>query len=91
MLTHHYLAHLTEGGRQTIKTIVDFYDYFNATTGETAYYGPTFLELILCTMRPNVRVNMLHEIASMKDVTLASFNNNVVEWISHMEIKHIYI
>ena len=42
-------------------------------------------------MSPNVRVNVFREIASMKDVTLASSNNNVVEWISRMEMKHINI
>ena len=79
MLTHHCLAHLTEGGWQTIKTHVDSYKYSNATTGETAYDGPTVLALILRTMRPNVGVNMFREIASMKDVILASCNNKLVE------------
>ena len=91
MLAHHCFAHFTEGWRQAIKTQVDSYYYFNATTGETAYDCPTVLALILCTMRPNVRVNVFCEIASMKDVTLESCNNNVVEWISQMEIKRINI
>ena len=91
MLTHHCLDHLTEGGRRTIKTHVDSYEYFNSTTGETAYDGPTVLVLILRTMRPSVCVNVLREIASMKDVTLASCKNNVVEWISQMEMKRINI
>ena len=72
MLAHHCLAHLTEGGRRTIKTHVDSYEYFNATTGETSYDGPTVLVLILSNMRPNVRVNVFREIASMKYVTLES-------------------
>ena len=42
-------------------------------------------------MRPNVRVNVFREIASMKYFTLASCNNNVVKWISQMEIKRINI
>ena len=91
MLAHHFFAHLTEGGRLTIKTHLDSYEYFNDTTGETAYDGPTVLALILRTMRPNVRVNVFREISSMKDVTLESCNNNVVEWISQMEMKHINI
>ena len=91
MLTHHCLAHLNEGGRRTIKTHVNYYEYFNTTTGETAYDGTTVLALILCTMRPNVRVNVFCEIASMKDVTLESCNNNVVEWISQMDMKRINI
>ena len=91
MLAHHYFDHLTEGGRQTIKTHVDSYEYFNSTTGETAYDGTTVLALILRTMRPNVRVNVFREISSMKDVTLASCNNNVVEFISQMEMKRINI
>ena len=91
MLTHHCLAHLTEGGRKTIKTHVDSYKYFNAITGEIDYDGPTVLVLILRTMRPNVCVNVFREIASMKYVTLASCNNNVVEWISQMEMKRINI
>ena len=82
MLAHHCFAHLTKGGRRTIKTHVDSYEYFDATTGETAYDGPTVLALILCNMRPNVRVNVFREITSMKDVTLTSCNKNVVEWIS---------
>ena len=36
MLAHHCLAHLTEGGRKTIKNHVDSYEYFNSITGETA-------------------------------------------------------
>ena len=91
MLAHHCFNHLTEGVRRTIKTHVDSYEYFNATTGETACDGPTILALILRTMRPNVRVNVFREITSMKDVTLASFNNNVVEWISQMEMNRINI
>ena len=91
VLAHHCLAHLTEGGRRTIKTHVYSYDYFNATTAETAYESPTVLALILLTMRPNVCVNVFLEIASMKYVTLASCNNNVVEWISQMETKRINI
>ena len=35
-----------------------------------AYDGPTVLALILRTMRPNVRVNVFREIASMKYVNL---------------------
>ena len=42
-------------------------------------------------MHPNVRVNVFREIASMKDVTLESCNNNVVECISQMEMKSINI
>ena len=42
-------------------------------------------------MRPNVRINAFREIDSMKDVTLASSNNNVVEWISKMEMRRINI
>ena len=91
ILTHHCFAHLTEGGRRTIKTHVDSYEYFNATTGETDYYCTAVLELILRTMRPNVRVNVFIGIASMKYFTLASCNNNVVEWISQMEMKRIKI
>ena len=91
ILAHHCLAHLTKGGRRTIKTHVDSYEYFNTITGETAYDGPIVLALILRTMRPNVHVNVFREIASMKDVTLASCNNNVVEWISQMEMKCINI
>ena len=72
MLAHHCLAHLTEGGRRTINTHVDSYDYYKTTTGETDYDGPTVLALILRTMRPNVRVNVFPEIASMKYVTLES-------------------
>ena len=72
MLAHPCLAHLTEGGWQTIKNHVNSYEYFNTTTGEIAYDGPTVLEFILRTMRPNVRVNVFREIASMKDITLAS-------------------
>ena len=91
MLAHPCLAHLTEGGQRTIKTHVDSYNYFNAATGETAYDGTTVLALILRTMHPKVSVNVFREIASMKDVTLESCNNNVVEWISQMEIKRINI
>ena len=91
MLAHHCLAQLNEGGRRTIKTHVDSYEYFNATTGETAYDGPTVLTLILCTMRPNVCVNVFREISSMKYVTLASCNKNMVEWISKMDMKRIDI
>ena len=91
MLAHHCHAHLTERGRRTIKTHVDSYEYFNATTGDIAYDGPTVLALILCTMRTNVRVNVFREIASMKDVTLKSCKNNVVDWISKMEMKRINI
>ena len=91
MISHHCIAHLTKGRRRTIKTHVDSYEYFNATTGETSYDGPTVLVLILSNMRPNVRVNLFREIASMKDVTLASCKNNVVEWISKMEMKRINI
>ena len=47
MLAHHCFAHLIEGGRLTIKTHVDYYEYFNAPTGETYYDGPTVLALIL--------------------------------------------
>ena len=78
MFAHHCLTHLTKGGRRTIKTRVDSYEYFNATTGETAYDGPTVLALLLCTMYPNVRVNVFRVISSMKDVTLESCNKNVV-------------
>ena len=42
-------------------------------------------------MRPNVHVNVFHKIASMKDITLESCNNNVVEWISQKEMKRINI
>ena len=55
------------------------------------YDGPTVLALILRTMRPNVRANVFREIASMIYVTLESCNNNVVEWISQMEMKRINI
>ena len=91
MLVHHCFAHLTDGGRRTINNHVDSYEYFNATTGETYYDGPTVLALFLCTMCPNVCVNVFREISSMKDVTLEICNNNVVEWISQMEMKHINI
>ena len=91
MLAHHCLAHLTEGGQITIKTYVNSYEYFNDTTGQTAYDGPTVLALIIRTMRPNVRVIVFRKIASMKDFTLESCNKNVVEWISQMEIKRINI
>ena len=91
MISHHCIAHLTKGRRRTIKTHVDSYEYFNATTGETSYYGTTVLALILHTMCPNVCVNVFCEISSIKYVTLASCNNNVVEWIYKMEMKRINI
>ena len=91
MPAHHCLAHLNEGGRRTIKTHVDYYHYFNSITGETSYDGTTVLALILRTMHSNVCVNVFREIASMKDFTLASCNNNVVEWISQMKMNRINI
>ena len=91
MLTHHCLAHLTKWGRQTIKTHVNSYEYFKANTVETSYDGPTVLALILRTMHSTVRVNLFREISSMKYVTLASCNNNVVDWISKMEMNRINI
>ena len=42
-------------------------------------------------MRRNVRVNVSNEIGSMKDATLASCDNNAVEWIFKMEMKRINI
>ena len=42
-------------------------------------------------MRPNVCVNVFREIAFMKDVNFESCNNNVVDWISKMEMKRINI
>ena len=42
-------------------------------------------------MRPNVCVNVFRTTASMKYVTLASCNKNMVEWIYQMEMKRINI
>ena len=42
-------------------------------------------------MLPNVCIYVFREIASMKDVTFASCNNNVVEWIYQMDMKCINI
>ena len=42
-------------------------------------------------MRLNVRVNVVNEIGSMKDATLASCDNTVVEWVFKMEMKRINI
>ena len=42
-------------------------------------------------MRPNVHFNIFREITFMQDVTLASCKNNVVKWISKMEMKRINI
>ena len=91
MMAHHCLSFLTEAAKRTIKTHIDAYEHFNETTGESAFDGPTVLALILRTMRPNVRVNVFKEIASMKDVTLSTCDNDVVEWLSQMEIKRINI
>ena len=82
---------MTDAEKRVINTYVTIYDHYNPYTGETAYDVPTILSIIFQTMRRNVRVDVLNEIGTMKDVTLASFNNNVIEWISRMEMKRINI
>ena len=79
MLDHYYLAYMTEGDRRTIKTHVESYEYFNTTTGKTAYDGPTIFDLILQTIRSNVQVNVFRKISAIKEDTLSNCNNNVVE------------
>ena len=86
MMPHHALLFLTYAAKQSIKTHVTTYDHYNPDTGETDYKGPTILSIIFQTMRPNVRVNIFNEFGTMKDVTLTSCDNNVVEWIFKMEM-----
>ena len=86
-MDNHDLLFLTDTAKRAIKTHVTTYEHYNPETGETAYNGPTILSIIFQTMPLNGRVNVFNEIGTMKDVTLASCNNNVVEWISKMEMK----
>ena len=91
MMAYHALLFLNDEAKRAITTHIRTYEHYNPATGKNAYDGPTILSIIFQTMRANDWVNFFKEIGSMKDVTLASCDNNVVEWISKMEMKRINI
>ena len=91
MMAHHALLFLTNSAKLAIDTHVTTYEHYNPDTGKTDYDGPKILSIIFQTMRPNVQVNVFNEIGSMKDVTLEICDDNIVEWISKVEMKSISI
>ena len=91
MMAHHALLFLTYAEKLAIKTHVTTYEHYNIDNGETAYGVPTILSIVFQMMRPNVWVNVFNYIGTIKDVTLASCDNNVVECISKMKMKCINI
>ena len=91
MMAHHALLFLTDSEKRAIKTHVTTYDHYNPDTGKTSYDGPIILSIMVQTMRRNVRVKVFNKIGSMKDATLASCDNTVVEWVFKMEMKRINI
>ena len=84
MIDHHALLFLTNAVKLSIKTHVAIYVNYNPDTGKTAYNGTTILSIIFQMMRSNVQVNVFNKIGTMKDATLASYNNNINEWINKM-------
>ena len=91
MMYHHALLLFTDAAKRAVKTHVTTYEHYNPDTVETAYDGPTILSIIFQTIRLNVRVNVFNKIGTMTDVTLASYDDNVVEWITKMEMNQINI
>ena len=79
MMVHRALLFLTDASKLSTKTHVTTYENYNPDTGEMAYNGPTILSIIFQMMHPNVQVNVFNKIGTMKDVTLESCDNNVVE------------
>ena len=91
VMARHDLLLLTDAEKIAIKIHVTNYEHYNPDAGKTAYDVPTIMSIIFQTMRPNARFNVFNDFGTVKDVTMASCNNNVVDWISRMKMKRINI